>query len=173
MDTTDIDPIAPPEEERCTAHTFQLHPDPHILGDSTVHSGAPLSMSHTPDWPPAILFDAVYASAVLHNFGTQELKDAVSKIRKDSFDSGGIMTGVGADHEVITDASEQTLNQTQGHQERYEAHNGPDTFDVLLALPYVLVSPVMFRAAKENAEAKEQRHIWDKVDAWRKQVTAE
>jgi hypothetical protein len=62
-------------------------------------------MSHTPDWPPATLFDAVYASAVLHNFGTQKLKDAVSKVWKDSFDSGGIMTGVGA-------------------QERYEAHNG-------------------------------------------------
>ena len=173
MDTTDIDPIAPPQEERCTAHTFQLHPDPYVLGASTLHSGAPLSMSHTPDWPSATLFDAVYASAVLHNFGTQELKDAVSKVWKDSFDSGGIMTGVGADHKVITDASEWTLNQSQGRQEHYEAHNGPDTFDMLLALPYVLVSPAMFRAAKENAEAKEQRHVWDKVDAWCRQVTAE
>ena len=170
MDTTDIDPIAPPEEERCTAHTLQLHPDPYVLGQSTLNSGTPLSMSHTPDWPPAILFEAVYASAVLHNFSTQELKDAVSKVWKDSFDSGGIMTGV---HKVITDASEWPLNQTRGRQERYEAHNGPDTFDMLLALPYVLVSPVTFRAAKENAEAKEQRHVWDKVDAWCRQVTAE
>jgi hypothetical protein len=173
MDTTDIDPIAPPQEERCTAHTFRLHPDPSILGDSTLHSGTPLSMSHTPDWPPATLFDAVYASAVLFNFGIQELKDAVSKVWKDSFDSGEIMTGVGADHKVITDASERTLNQTQGCQEHYEAHNGPDTFDILLALPYVLVSSAMFREAKENAKAKEQRHVWDKVDAWCRQVTAE
>ena len=173
MDTTDIDPIAPPEEERCTAHTFQLHPDLCVLGEITLHSGAPLSMSHTPDWPPAILFDAVYASAVLHNFGTQELKDAVSKVWKDSFGSGEVMTGVGADHKVITGASERTLNQTQTCQERHEAHNGPDTFDMLLALPYVLVSPVMLRAAKENADAKEQRHVWDKVDAWCRQVTAE
>ena len=63
------------------------------------------------------------------------------------------MTGVGADHKVITGASERTLNQTQGRQERYEAHNGPDTFDMLLALSYVPVSPVMFRPAKENADS--------------------
>ena len=49
------------------------------------------------------------------------LKYAVSKGWKDSFDSGGIMTGVGADHKVITGATERTLNQTQVRQEHYEA----------------------------------------------------
>ena len=43
-----------------------------------LHSGSPLRMSHTPDWPSTI-FDGVYAGAVLHKFGTQELKDAVAK----------------------------------------------------------------------------------------------
>jgi len=167
MDTTDIDPIAPPQEERCTAQTFQLHPDPDALS-STLRSGAPLRMSHTPDWPPAILFDAVYASAVLYNFGTQEVKDALTKVWKDSFYPGGIMTGADADHKVIID--EQALDNAQEH---YEADHGPDTFDMLLALPYVLVSPATLRAAKDNAEAAEQRRVRDKVNAWRSQVTAE
>jgi len=171
MDTTDIGPIAPPQEERCTAHTFQLHPDPYVLGDKTLHSGSPLRMSHSPDWPPAILFDAVYASAVLHNFGTQELRDAVTKVWEDSFDPDEIITGVDTDHKVNTD--ERTLNQTQERQEHYEAFNGPDTFDMLLALPYVLVPPAMARAAKEKAEAEEQRRVWDKVDTWCRQVTTE
>jgi len=77
MDTTNIDSTTPPQEERCTAHTFQVRPDPDALGRRTINSGAPLRMSHTANWPPAILFDAVYASAVLHNFGTLELKNEI------------------------------------------------------------------------------------------------
>lgn len=87
-----------------------------------MHSGSPLRMSHTADWPSTI-FDGVYAGAVLHNFGTQGLKDAVAKAWNDSFDPGGIITGANADHKVITD--DVTLNQAQEHQERYEAYNGP------------------------------------------------
>jgi len=62
-------------------------------------------ISH-PDWLSAILFDAVYTSAVLHNFGTQEVKDAVTKAKvwKDSFDPGGIITGV-EDHKVSDERS--------------------------------------------------------------------
>ena len=106
-------------------------------------------MSHTPDWPLAILFDAVYATAVLHDFGTQELQDAVTNVWKKSFDPGGIITGADA---VITEA-----------QEHYEAAHGPNNLGMLLALPYVLVSLATLRAAKVNAEAAEQR----------RQVTAE
>jgi len=43
------------------------------------------------------------------------------------------MTGADADHKV---ADEQTLNEAQ---EPYKADYGPDTFDVLLALPYIFV----------------------------------
>jgi hypothetical protein len=49
------------------------------------------------------------------------------------------MTGADADHQVIAD--EITLNQAPERQESYAAYNGSDTFDMLLALPYVLVSP--------------------------------
>jgi len=87
-------------------------------------------MSHTPDCAPAIFFDAVYVSAVLHNFGTQEVKDVVTKVWKDP---GRIMTGADADHKV---PDEQTLNEAQ---EPYKADYGPDTFNVLLALPYIFV----------------------------------
>ena len=86
MDTTDIDPTASPTEERCTAQIFWDLPDQLALGDSRLHSGSPLRLSHSPDWPPAILFDAVYAGVVLHNFGTQELNDMmVTKKWKNTF----------------------------------------------------------------------------------------
>jgi hypothetical protein len=70
MDTSDINPTASPEEERCTAHLFK--PDKRdYLGDNTLPLGSPLRIcTDRTWWPPAILFDAVYASAVLHHFGT-------------------------------------------------------------------------------------------------------
>ncbi len=48
-------------------------------------------MPDTPasEWPPPILLDAVYAGAVLHNFGTQTLKDEIAAAWKDTLDSGG------------------------------------------------------------------------------------
>jgi hypothetical protein len=70
------------------------------------------------------------------------------------------MTGADADHKVIT--ADVTLNQAQERQERYEAYNWSDIFDMLLALPYVLVSLATLIAAKDNAEAAEQRRARDK-----------
>ena len=98
---------------------------------------------------------------LLHIFGTQKLKDAVAKVWKDSFNPGGIMTGADANHKH----DEVTVNQAQERQERYAAHNCPDIFDMLLALPYVLVSPETLRAAKDNAETAERSPVRDKIDA--------
>ena len=49
-------------------------------------------ISDTPQWPPAILFDAVYAGALLHHFGTQELKDTLATTWRDVFNPHGTMT---------------------------------------------------------------------------------
>jgi hypothetical protein len=61
----------------------------------------------------------------------------------------------------------------QERQEPCEARDEPDTLDML---PYILVPPnelqAMLRAAKEKAEAAEQRRVQDKVEAWNKQVAA-
>jgi len=175
MDTTDIDPTASPAEERCTAQTFQLPPDRCALGDLELQSGSPVRLSHTHDWPPSILFDGVYACAVLHNFGTQELKDAVTKNWRDTFYPGGIETAADAAHEVITGeqaaATKGALDQAQERQEHDDAHDGPDVFNMLLTLPYVLVPPATLRAAKEKADDAERRRLRDEVDAWTSQVT--
>ena len=175
MDTTDIDPTASPVEERCTAQTFWFPPDKCALGDPKVQSGSPLRLSHTPDWPPSVLFDGVYAGAVLHNFGTQELKEAVTKNWRDTFYPGGIKTAADTAHEVTMGdkaaAMKRGLNEAQERQEHNEAHHVPDMFDMLLTLPYVLVPPATLRAAKEKAEAMEQRRVRDEVDAWTSQVT--
>ena len=86
METTDIDPNVPTGSERCSAHLF--FPDTRFLGDSRLQSGAPLRVAET-EWPPDILFDAVYASTVMHHFATEELND-VFEGWKDMFYPGGV-----------------------------------------------------------------------------------
>jgi hypothetical protein len=177
MTTADVDPTAPPTEKRCTAHAFKLG-DPFLLGRETLSSGSPLRISDTSEWPPAILFDAVYAGAVHHHFGTQTLKDEVAATWKDTY-PGGVMTAAHADYKAITEeraaATERTQNQAQDRKARSKARSGPDTFDMLMTLPYIMVPrnelQAMLREAKEKAEATEQRRVQEKVDTWMKRIT--
>ena len=168
MDTPDVDLTALPGEKRCTAHLFEPS-KPYRLG--TYPSGSPLRISDTPAWPPTILFDAVYASTVLHHFGTQTLKDVVTATWMDTFYPVGVTDQAHA--EALTE--ERTQKHAQVRQARYdEARTVPDTFDMLLALPYILVPrnelQATLREAKEKAGAAEQRRVQEKVDAWNRQI---
>ncbi|KAF8886439.1 hypothetical protein CPB84DRAFT_1837807 [Gymnopilus junonius] len=115
MDTADIDPNAPPLEKRYTAHVFK--PDPALRFES-----ASLQIKGTYNDPPDILFDAVYASALLHQF----------------------------------------------------ADGSPDSFDMLMALPYILIPPdelqKAMKEAEEKIEAAEQQRVQAKVESWLRQV---
>ncbi|KAF9462705.1 hypothetical protein BDZ94DRAFT_1309409 [Collybia nuda] len=65
---------------------------PGFLGDAGAPpSGSPLRISDTPGWPPAIILDAIYASAVPHHFRIQTLKDVVSETWMDTLYSNGII----------------------------------------------------------------------------------
>jgi len=184
MNTSDVDPTAPPAEKRCTAHLFPSDARPEeVLARETLASGHPLRISDSPKWPPAILFDAVYAGAVLHHFGTRTLTDEVAATWKDTFDPGGIMTAADAGYKGITDeraaTAERTQDQAQAREARHEARDaarvGPDTFDMLMILPYIMVPrnelKAMLGEAEEKAAAAAQRRVQEKVDTWMKQIT--
>jgi hypothetical protein len=117
MNTAAIDPTAPPTERRYTTHLFRLDRPVFLGGLGAPPSGSPLTFSDTPEWPTPILFDAVYAGAILHHFGTQMLKDEVGATWKETFYPHGIMITALADCKVITDdraaTAERTQNQTQ------------------------------------------------------------
>jgi hypothetical protein len=179
MDTSDVDLNAPAEVKRYSTHLFDPS-DPSFFGDSALPSGTPLRVSETFDWPPAILFDAVYASTVLHHFGVQTLKEELAATWQDTFYPDGIMNQAQADQQAITNARAATMErkemQVQECQARADAHacTHPDTFDMLLALPYILVPrnelQAVLREAKEKAAAAEQRRVQEKVDTWSRQV---
>ncbi len=124
MDTTDIDTNAPPEQRRCTAHLFEPFPG------GIVTSGSILQVSHTRQFSPAMLFDIVYAGAVLHHFGTLKLRDRLNKDWKDIFYPGGVTTARDAEHRATNDTraanEEKIQNQAQERQERFQAHHGLD-----------------------------------------------
>ena len=166
MTTADVNPTALPTDKACTAHLFLLdHADRILLGRETLPLGSPLRISNTPEWPPTILFDAVYAGAVLHHFGTQTLKDEVTVTWKDIY-------------RVIVDEKSAAAKkvQKQEREARYQAHAVPDAFDMLMTLPYIRVPreelQAVLREAEEQAEATEQRRVQEKVDTWRTQFPA-
>ncbi|KAF8888174.1 hypothetical protein CPB84DRAFT_1733273 [Gymnopilus junonius] len=179
MVTTDIDYNADPEEKRYTAHLFKPSAPSLLGGFNPPPSGSPLRrISNSPEWPPTILFDAVYAGAVLHHFGTQELKDVVSANWNDVFYPDGVMDQPHADYKKITysraEDNRKKGKQAQERMMRYDAHHGPDAFDTLMTLPYIMVPQnelkTMLREAKEKAEATEQKRVQEKVNAWNRQV---
>ncbi|KAF8882623.1 hypothetical protein CPB84DRAFT_1686627, partial [Gymnopilus junonius] len=156
MNTTDIDLNASPTEKRYTPHFFRHYVSPTIQSSS----GALLQSSCGPIYPPAILFDAIYASAVLHHFGTESLKDGITVAWQHTFHPGRHMH-LDAEYNSITNTREQASDQ-------------PDLFDMLMTLPYAMVPRDKIQAALREEEDKarvvEFRRVQEKVNVWLKDV---
>jgi len=89
MDTSDVDPNADGSQERFTSHVFNQSLE------GLFRSGAALRVpSDMSNWPPAALFDADYAGAVMHHFGIA-VADILEKW-KEVFYPGGPITAVHA-----------------------------------------------------------------------------
>ncbi|KAH9173581.1 hypothetical protein EDB89DRAFT_1850092 [Lactarius sanguifluus] len=169
MSTTDIDPTAPPAQKQCISHVFKPGPP------GMVPSGSTFQISDIHRFPPAIILDAVYAGAVLHQFGTQILKDVVTANWEDAYN--GAMTVAPTDPRAASgehDAAVESLRsriQAQTLDEAHdETHCEPDILDMLAFVPYCMVPPDELRAAmrelRERAEAEERRRVEEKVGEW-------
>ncbi|TFK17470.1 hypothetical protein FA15DRAFT_577254, partial [Coprinopsis marcescibilis] len=127
MTTADVDPNTPATERRYTAHNFRLN-EPAFLGYAA--PGTPLRTLDTPEWPPNILFDAVYAQAVLHQFGDRTLMDRINATWNSTFYPSGVMTAAPSSYNAIKDQRatnvERTQNQAQGREARTALESGPE-----------------------------------------------
>ena len=176
MDTTDIDPTAQAGTERCSAHLFSHNPL--FLGDPRLQSGTPLRIADN-EWPPDILFDAVYAKTVMHHFATQKLYDVLEDW-KDMFYPGGVKTSAQADLDVInadkTARDEAKRTRALEREERRQRRGAVDISELHMVVPYMLFPPdqvmASFRKAKEKAAAAEQQRVRENVDAWMHQVAS-
>ncbi|KAH9035541.1 hypothetical protein EDB85DRAFT_1863041, partial [Lactarius pseudohatsudake] len=168
MNTTDVDPTAPPAQKQCISHLFEPAPP------GTITSGSTFQISDIHRFPPAIIFDTVYAGAVLHHFGTQTLKDVATASWEDTYKA---MTVAPTDPRAASDEHDTAVEslrsrmQAQTLDEAHdESHCEPDTFDMLAFVPYCMVPPDELRAAmrelRERAEAEERRRVEEKVGEW-------
>ena len=181
MTTADVDSTLPATEKRCTPHFFEPAENYILVSGASL---GPTRISYTRKSPPAILFDAIYASAVLHTFGTQKLNDTVESTWENVFHPGGVKTSAQVAHSKLF--NDQDANEEKGEQQiqdrtaRLAGRNlasGPDALDKLMVLPYIMVAPeklrTMLKDNEEKAEAVEQQRVNEKVDMWMKQVDSD
>ncbi|TFY63086.1 hypothetical protein EVG20_g6467 [Dentipellis fragilis] len=174
MDTSDVDvqPGTHGHGQRYTAHFFDL---PFVAA-----SNLPGRAIRTPDemseWPPTMLFDAVYASAVLHHFGV--VPPRTLDPWNDIFYSGERTTTEQVDEqrrrEQEAKEDEQTEQSRLERNERYmQRRTGGSAVDGIdpLMLPYMLIPrDRMAKYAEERQEAlaEEEREVLEaKVSSWR------
>ncbi len=145
-------------ETRYTVHLFDIE-NPSILG--RIPSGSQVRVpADNVNWPPDVLFDASYASAVFHHFHATGMEDAVMQWLKEFYPPSVPMT------------DEQMQQQ---HQTADESDDGSsqelDIFDMLRFLPYIRMSPTAKREyddkRRDELEAKRLEALGAKVNLWR------
>jgi len=182
MKSNDVDPGAPPDEKLCTSHIFK--PIHNRVQRETMNPNSQIQLLDAHKDPPTIIFDAVYAGAVVHHFGTQALNDVVSNGWKPVFYPDGVTSAAEADQRTIRDAraaadrkrEDDAVARTHRREDRriYASPSGPDIFDMLMFLPYALLPKddvqAMVRRAKEKAEAAERERLQEIVGPWARDV---
>ncbi|KAH9023945.1 hypothetical protein EDB85DRAFT_1988944, partial [Lactarius pseudohatsudake] len=152
MNTTDVDPTAPPAQKQCISHLFEPAPP------GTITSGSTFQISDIHRFPPAIIFDTVYAATASWEDTYKAMTVAPTDPRAAS-----------DEHDTAVESLRSRM-QAQTHEAHYESHCEPDTFDMLAFVPYCMVPPDELRAAmrelRERAEAEERRRVEEQVGEW-------
>lgn len=175
MDTTDVDSNADRAQERLTSHLFDRSLERCLPLLSDVHVPSDMSI-----WPPAALFDTVYASAVLRHFGF-----AVTDISEkwgDVFYLGGPTKADDRRRGDQADADKKNSSrQIAARQQRYERRDGRrgnrdavDPFDSVMMYRCQAMEPEKVRAylkgCEEMAAARECKGLEEKVNSWRESL---
>ena len=178
MTTTDVDPNArTADEERFTNHIFDLSVHPVGLPGQAIR--LPANDAERFKWPPSSLFDAMYASAVIHHFGDIPAKlfkkweavfyppDGPSK----AGETDDKYWHAQADVEKMHHEKQRT--EQQQHYEKWQCRHGDfDAFDVLRLVPFMVMPAEKARDYLKECErvavAKEHEGLEVKVNSWRK-----
>jgi len=130
-------------------------------------------------WPPAVLFDAVYASAVLHRFGFAAAD--ISEKWGDMFYPGGPTNAADRrrrDQRDQADADkENSSRKISARQQRYERRDGRrgiDPYDLIMMYRCQAMEPEKVRAylrgSEEIVAARERKGLEEKVNSWRESL---
>ena len=184
MDSNDVVPDADPSESMCIIHIF----DPLLplnfggarlrLATSESNSDGADAAKPNQQYPPSVLFDAVYGATVLHEFGVPDVRARVAEIwdelyyPRGGFDATTAKTRVQRRRErVRRDAVRDRVSRSQaGCQCRGE----PDSLDLAMLVPYLAMRPDEMVRYFDDVDAEamedERRRIAEKVERWREDV---
>jgi len=175
MDTTDVDSNADRAQERYTSHLFDQS-FKRVAGPSGSAIRIPSDMS---SWPPAVLFDGVYASAVLHHFGFAPRH--ISEKWENMFYPGVPTKAAHTDDKCRcdqADAGEENSNRQKVAQQRRHgrrrAHDAIDPHDMVMMHRFSAMEPEKVRAYLEGCEeiavAGMRKGLEERVNSWRESV---
>lgn len=179
MGTDDVVVGVSPNEIRYSAHVFSDQDDGWILGAPEIPYGHPLRISDHSSWPPNILFDTVYASALVNHFGSDELANETHLKWTDVVYPGGIKhRGLAELANLTQQRVEAEITRTTQRDQRVERRKQReeqlDGLDILLCVPFMAVPPDQLeqtvKALEERAEVKVQEHSRSKVMEWMEYV---
>ncbi|KAH9962098.1 hypothetical protein BGW80DRAFT_1356783, partial [Lactifluus volemus] len=168
MDTTDVDSNADKAQERFTSHFFEHHYHEASLSGSAARIPADKSIR-----PPDALFDAVYASAVLHHFGVSMNETLVNW--RVVFYPGWPMKAADVDNKRRCDQADADkencdVQKAVGHPS-YKSCDEEEEPDPLTMCRLQAMSPKQARAylkgCDEVAAAKWRKGLAEKVNSWR------
>jgi hypothetical protein len=181
MDTTDVDSNANGVQERFTIHIFSQS---HLSMFSGSAARVPSNMSM---WPPSVLLDAVYASAVASHFGPgladvlENWVDVFYPVEPteatDTDDNGGRDQVDAAQERSDRQRGERNerFNMRQERQrQRQRACNAVHPHDLVMMYRFKAMEPEKVRAylrgCEEMAAARERKGLEEKVNSWREGV---
>ena len=177
MDSNDVVPDASPSEPMYITHLFQpLH---YPAFDSI--SGSRLTVSDAAQWPPQVLFDVVYASAVLHEFSAPHVRTRIAEIwdelyyPRGGFDATAAKKRMEGRRERVR--RDVVRHRVSGSQLQLQVgRGGPDYLDFAVLVPYLAMSPAeLVRYLDDvDAEAEQDAHrrVAERVKRWREDVVS-
>ncbi|KAF9473591.1 hypothetical protein BDN70DRAFT_885678 [Pholiota conissans] len=165
MKTTDVDPLAGPDEPRWSFHCFREGPQYTTFTFPRQCSKACLSGSAS-NTPPDILFEAIYAIAILSYFGVEQTENDISAVWNRDFYSGEPMSAQHIEQKQFTyDKEDGDRTKARHGKERNEreARRNPDMMDLVMVFSSLAAPPRQVQDAHERAVRKRAQ---DKVSSW-------
>ncbi|GBE87601.1 hypothetical protein SCP_1102780 [Sparassis crispa] len=179
MSTNDVDPTLQPDEQRWTIHSFEAVFDPDFRHDRVCNIAIPhgqalrLPVDRT-SWPPGILFDAVYAAAVMKYFSHEDFSAYLSQHWQGRFYLNGDMAQIEHERERNNMKKAQQKRERAERREKGDIEGGGkmDVYDMLLLLPQIVRRPPTAEqrerhlAEQRESELAKRKELEHKVTSW-------
>ncbi|OBZ79022.1 hypothetical protein A0H81_00089 [Grifola frondosa] len=185
MSTSDVGTVLPPDVNRWTVHDFKRAFHPQEVVEDRIHSlcvphKQPLRVpADESQWPPRVIFDAVYASTVARHFGHEDFAAFVRNHWQCRYYSGGRANAHGGGKaELYCQRTQKDKTMTE-HKEQREGRSNErhdreemDPLDMIFSISqFARAPPKAERHERQvteqmTVEAAKHAELDQKVNSW-------